>query len=130
MRLARIAAKGWQPVLDLRLMPLALLSGALVGALGGLVARPSRRDSEDSKEEPSGPSVAIPTEFGLRRELGAPRHVLGQVTTRPSFRGLLDHRDDGPGQANERGTFETPRGETSLRLPERSTPFSSGPSRC
>lgn len=31
-------AKGWQPVLDLRLMPLALFSGAFVGALGGLVA--------------------------------------------------------------------------------------------
>ena len=36
--LGATVAKGWQPVLDLRLMPLALLSGALVGALGGLVA--------------------------------------------------------------------------------------------
>lgn len=36
--LGATVAKGWQPVLDLRLMPLALLSGALVGAMGGLVA--------------------------------------------------------------------------------------------
>lgn len=31
-------AKGWLPVFDLRLMPLALVSGALVGASGGLFA--------------------------------------------------------------------------------------------
>ncbi|MDQ3951734.1 MAG: ATP-binding cassette domain-containing protein [Actinomycetota bacterium] len=36
--LAATVAKGWQPVLDLRLMPLALVSGGVVGVCGGLVA--------------------------------------------------------------------------------------------
>jgi ABC-type antimicrobial peptide transport system permease subunit len=48
--LAVTVAKQWQPVLDLRLVPLALVGGAAVGVLGGLAAavRASRIQPSDA----------------------------------------------------------------------------------
>lgn len=48
--LAVTVVRGWQPVLDPRLLPLGLLGGILVGALGGMVAtwRASRVEPSDA----------------------------------------------------------------------------------
>jgi macrolide transport system ATP-binding/permease protein len=48
--LAVTIQQGWQPVLDLRLVPLALVGGAIVGSLGGLPAsiRASRIQPADA----------------------------------------------------------------------------------